>query len=104
MSGDGYHRPAVVLFADYSDFVATAEAVDRIIDRYNHQRLHSALSFLRPVDWYRGKPEALLAERRRRLFQTRELRKQENLQLRERLISWPKAPESSLISIGEMSH
>ncbi len=86
------------------DFVATAEAINRIIDRYNHQRLHSALSFLRPADWYRGKPEALLAERRRKLTQARELRKQENLQLRQRMIPWPKAPESSLVSIGGMSH
>jgi putative transposase len=86
------------------DFVATAEAIDRIIHRYNHERLHSAISFLRPVDWYRGKPEALLAERRRKLVQARELRKQENLHLRQRPIPWPKAPEPSLVSTGRMSH
>lgn len=62
-----------------------------ILDEYNHRRLHSSLSFLRPVDYYRGNPEALLAGRRRKLQVARELRKQENLKLRQRLIPWPKA-------------
>ncbi len=101
-----YHRtldePLTELEA--MDFTVTGEAIDRIIDRYNHERLHSSLSYLRPVDWYRGTPEALLAERRRKLIQARELRKQENLQLRQRLIPWPKGPEPSLVSTGEMSH
>ena len=59
-----------------------------IIDNYNHIRLHSALSFLRPVDYYRGHPEALLAERRRKLRTARALRKQENIRLRQRLLPW----------------
>ncbi len=57
-----------------------------IIGAYNSVRLHSALSFLRPVDYYRGNPEALLAERRRKLQAARELRKQENIKLRQRLL------------------
>jgi len=59
-----------------------------IIDEYNHVRLHSALQFLRPVDYYRGDPAALLAERRRKLRTARELRKQENIKLRQRLLPW----------------
>lgn len=31
------------------------------------KRLHSALKYVRPVDYYRGDPEALLAERCRKL-------------------------------------
>jgi hypothetical protein len=45
-----------------------------IIDHYNHVRLHSALSFLRPVDYYRGDSEALLAERCRKPRMAREPR------------------------------
>ena len=41
--------------------------IDRIIGWYNHQRLHSALGFLRPVDYYRGDPKALHEQRRRKL-------------------------------------
>jgi hypothetical protein len=40
------------------------------------------------VDYYRGDPTTLLAERRRKLQEARELRKQENLKLRQRLIPW----------------
>ena len=46
-------------------FAQAESVVDGIIDWYNHRRLHSALLFLRPVDYYRGDPEALLAEPRR---------------------------------------
>ena len=101
-----YHRTLEepLTEVDATDFVATSQAIGRIIERYNHERLHSALSFLRPVDWYRGKPETLLAQRRRKLVQARELRKQENLKLRQRLIPWPQGPEPSLVSAGGLSH
>ncbi len=49
-------------------------------------RLHSALSFLRPMDYYRGDPETLPAERRRKLQTARALRKQETIKLRQRLL------------------
>jgi len=62
--------------------------IAEIIDSYNHVRLHSALSFLWPVDSYRGNPAALPAERRRRLQAARELRKQENIKRRQHVIPW----------------
>ena len=53
-----------------------------------HGRLHSALYFLRPVDYYRGDPEKLLEERRRKLAEARQRRQQHNLAIRqERLAS-----------------
>lgn len=42
---------------------------------YNHERPHSALKYLCPVDYYRGDPEARLAERQRKLIQAVEARK-----------------------------
>ena len=63
--------------------VTQAKAViGGIIAAYNQVRLHSALSFLRPVDYCRGYPATHLAERRRKLQAARELRKQENIKLR----------------------
>ena len=73
---------------ELEDFTQAKREIGKIIDEYNHRRLHSSLSYLRPVDYYRGNPEALLAERRRKLQTARGLRKQENLKLRQRLIPW----------------
>jgi len=36
---------------------------------YNHRRTHSALQYLRPIDYYRGDPAARKAERERKLAQ-----------------------------------
>jgi len=74
-----------------------------IIGSYNNVRLHSALSFLKPIDYYRGNPEALLAERRRRLQAARELRKQENIKLRQRLIPWAEDPTVSYPKAASVS-
>ncbi len=84
---------------DLQDYTQAKSIIARIITEYNDVRLHSALMFLRPVGsrsrigrvHYRGNPEALLAERRRKLSMARELRKQENIRLRHRLLPWPKA-------------
>lgn len=78
---------------DLQSYPQACRVITGVIDHYNHHRLHSALKFLRPVDYYRGNPEALLAERRRKLTTARDLRRQENLKLRQRLIPWPE-PEA----------
>ena len=45
---------------------------------YNEERLHSTLNYLRPVDYYRGNPEALLAERKWKLKAAAARRKEVN--------------------------
>jgi len=75
-----------------TDFGQARLVIGSIIDDYNHRRLHSSLKYLRPVDYYRGNPETLLAERHRKLKTARELRKQENLKLRQRLLPMPQKP------------
>jgi transposase InsO family protein len=76
---------------ELGDLTNAKAVIASILDHYNHHRLHASLSYLRPVDYSRGNPEALLANRRRKLIQARELRKQENLKLRQRLIPWIRA-------------
>jgi putative transposase len=75
---------------EFDNFDRARDVIAGILKHYNNERLHSSLQFLRPIDYYRGNPEALLAKRRRKLTTARELRKQENIKLRQRLIPYPK--------------
>lgn len=60
------------------------EEVEKIRRWYNERRLHSALHFLRPVDYYRGDPEKLLKERQRKLTAARHARREANLDRKQR--------------------
>lgn len=88
-----YHRTIGERIDEHAleDGVQAKAVIAAIIEHYNHHRLHSSLNFLRPADYYRGNPDALLAERRGKLASARVLRKQENLKLRQRRLPWTKA-------------
>lgn len=45
------------------------------IDYYNNERLHSSLNYLTPQEVFEGKTEMRLAERKKKLYTARELRK-----------------------------
>jgi putative transposase len=64
------------------------DALGRIITHYNEERLHSSLGYLRPVDYYRGAPQVLHEDRRRKLSQARHRRKQINLGIRQRTLPY----------------
>ncbi len=68
------------------------EALGKIIDHYNTERLHSALEFQTPATWYRGNPVEVTAARRLKLSQARHRRKQINLGIRQRTLPYP-SPE-----------
>lgn len=92
-----YHRTIGEQLDEHelADDVQARAVIGGIIAHYNGTRLHSSLNFLRPVDFYRGDPAALLAERRRKLQTARELRKQENIKLRQRRLPWAEGETSS---------
>jgi putative transposase len=65
----------------------------RVVRRYNQERLHSALGFLTPMDYYRGKPAERYAARRTKLSQARQQRKEKNLELQQRTLPFPAGEE-----------
>ena len=68
------------------DRPAAERVLQRVIGWYNYERLHRALGYLRPVDYYRGDPAVLAEARRRKLAAARHQRKEANLRLRQRTL------------------
>ena len=88
---------------ELTDLLQARGVIARIIEWYNTERLHSALGYLRPMDYYRGDPSALHEARRRKMAEARHRRREKNLKLRQ-----PTLPLESTESIAnerlEMSH
>ena len=76
---------------ELTNLVQAQKVFARIIRRYNEERLHSALGFLRPADYYRGNPSAKYEERRLKLAQARHRRRERNLQLPQATLPYPAA-------------
>lgn len=68
---------------ELSDYFTAVSVIRRVIHWYNDVRLHSALGFLRPADYYRGNPAQLHEARRRKLTAARHRRREKNLSLRQ---------------------
>ena len=65
-----YHRSVrEEAFGDEAkeDYYQAKDLLTQWVKYYDEERLHSALNYLRPVDYYRGNPEALLVERKKKL-------------------------------------
>lgn len=66
---------------EFEDVAGARQEVGSMVSCYNLERRHSALYYLRPVDYYRGNPGALLAERAQKIAAAREHRMRINLSL-----------------------
>src|SRR5262249_48239862 len=66
---------------ELENLVQAQRVFARIIRPYNEQRLHSALGYRRPVDYYRGDPMIKHEARRLKLAQARHCRRERNLRL-----------------------
>jgi transposase InsO family protein len=68
---------------EFSNYLELGKTLASIRRRYNEERLHSALGYLPPRDFYRGDPKQRFEERRVKLFQARHRRRERNLDLRQ---------------------
>jgi len=59
---------------ELTDYYQAVDALTRWVHYYNDERPHAALACLRPIDYYRGDPQARLQERRRKLAAGQETR------------------------------
>jgi transposase InsO family protein len=69
---------------ELTDLLQARDVLAKIVRWYNEERLHSALGFLRPADYYRGDPETRYSERRQKLAEARHRRRERNLELQQR--------------------
>lgn len=68
---------------DLTDLLTAGRVIGRVVRRYNEERLHGALGYLPPREFYRGEPPKRLEERRVKLSQARLRRRERNLELRQ---------------------
>lgn len=76
-------REAWETAGEAEDYHGAEALLGKLVRWYNEERLHRALGYLRPIDYYRGEPEELQRERKRKLTQARQRRKEANLGLRQ---------------------
>lgn len=69
---------------ELDNYYQAKEEINRIVQHYNEERLHSAPNFLRPADYHYGDPEKLLEERRLKIQESRHKRKEESLRRKQR--------------------
>ncbi len=68
---------------ELTDLLTAERVLARLVRRYNEERLHSALGYLPPWEFYRGEPSRRFEERRIKLSQARHRRRERNLELRQ---------------------
>lgn len=69
-----YHRTLreeALRMAPPAGYYQATDLITRWVEFYNNQRLHSAIKYLRPVDYYRGNPDKLVKERLNKLTQAK---------------------------------
>lgn len=69
------HREEGLREEDLTDYYSALDAMTNWSHYYNYARPHGALRYLYPMDYYRGEPEARLAERAEKLARAAAVRR-----------------------------
>lgn len=71
-----FHRSTREALDDQAleNLVRAREIVGRWVEHYNHERLHAALQYLPPAEYYQGEPAKRIAERKDKLENARQHR------------------------------
>ena len=64
--------------AELGNLGRARELIGRWVAHYNEERLHAALHYLPPAEYYRGEPEARIEERNQKLERARRRRERIN--------------------------
>jgi len=64
------------------DYEQAKSEISRIINHYNNERRHSSLNYLKPIQYYRGDPDLLLAVREAKIEKAKVLRREANMKER----------------------
>ena len=88
---------------ELTDLLQARDVIAGIVRWYNEERLHSAIGYLRPIDYYRGNPARLHEQRRRKMAEARHRRREKNLKLRQPTLSL-ESTEGVANGHPEMSH
>jgi putative transposase len=67
--------------AELTDYLTAIRVMARLVKRDHEERLHSALGYLPPWEFYRGEPSRRFEQRRTKLSQARHRRRERNLHL-----------------------
>jgi putative transposase len=78
---------------DLKNLLEAKKVFARIVRRYNDERLHSALGYLTPTDYYRGTPSVRYAARRAKLSRARHQRRERTLEMQQRTLPFPGGEE-----------
>jgi putative transposase len=66
-----------------TDLLTAERVIARVVRRHDEERLHGALGYLPPREFYRGEPSKRFEGRRVKRFQARHRRRERDLQLRQ---------------------
>jgi transposase InsO family protein len=71
---------------ELTDLLQARDVITKVVRWYNDERLHSALGYLPPREYYHGDPKVRQDARRRKMAEARHRRKEKNLELKQRTL------------------